>query len=160
MSAILNRLIGLLGADEEASSIPVGMDTYPRFSPDLVDDVDVQRAFTALCTEFATHPPGSLSPADHDRAATVQVGIRTVLERQRQRALADEPLPRLDLAEFATHPEMAQAYERLLGNNGPAAAQSREACTSRPLEDAPANPGTGRTSRSQLTVDHGPHAEH
>ncbi len=115
MSAVLTRLIALVAGDRNASSIPVGPHIHPRFNPNLVHDVDVVRLYTALATDFVKRQPGSgVKPADLDRVATVQTAIGRILDAQRRRALADEPLLEVDQAELRKHPELARAYATML----------------------------------------------
>lgn len=111
--AALNRLIAVASGDANASTIPVGVHTYPRLNVLLINDVNTQRAYTAICAELMSMKPGTLSPQDLVRVATVETSISHLLEQQRKRALRDEPILELDLAEFMKHPEFANAYSAM-----------------------------------------------
>jgi hypothetical protein len=71
----VNRLIVVASGDANASSIPIGVHTYPRLNVLLINDVNTQRAYTATCAELMSMRPGTLTPQDLVRVATVETSM-------------------------------------------------------------------------------------
>ena len=108
---LLGQLSSLVAGDANGAALNSGLDKYPRLNLKLIDDENTLRSWIQLAADLASRGFGAgFTKADLDRVARVTTNVQAVLERQRQRALADEAVLLIDDDKVAAMPEYIGAY--------------------------------------------------